>query len=460
MPAPVARPKKGDEIWSALQAHIKRERQKKKEAQEADAEVERQRKERERQQKQDVMTLGETNMQIQQHETRLTVLKEEKHQLFLTLKKVLNEDDLRRRQLMKESEMMGMHAYTPNVMGGHASQLFLQPTMLAGRSATVYKLPPPGHTLLPSVNQYDLLASTPPRGTIKRPRSPSPTPGYHPGYGYKHAAVSGYSQPKMEEGRRGHDMARAVLWNKNNPTVYGTSQPAFYNHPPPSSTSVSYAPTSAVYSYSNSSHPQYVQQSQGVPPPPSREDIKHGPPALYLHSQPGPSTQPGPSRVMQQQSQSAYVALHQSMEHSGQKSSGYSSQEAEKYYSGHPPGVSIRPATHVVPIHGGSIPVQQLPQGAKSGGITSGYPIRGQPVSHVNPVTTYQQMTTVSTPHSVYVSQAPGTRISYSQAALHHPGHPPPHGAMGGGLTVGHPVHNPASRYSSQGHSREQPREV
>jgi hypothetical protein len=30
---------------------------------------------------------------------------------------------------------------------------------------------------------------------VKRPRSPSPTQGYHPGYGYKHAAVSGYSQP-------------------------------------------------------------------------------------------------------------------------------------------------------------------------------------------------------------------------------------------------------------------------
>jgi len=59
----------------------------------------------------------------------------------------------------------------------------------------------------------------------------------------------------------------------------------------------------------------------------------------------------------------AYVALHQSMDHGGQKSSSYAAQEAEKYYAatGHPPGVSIRPSSHV-PIHGGSIPVQQLPQ--------------------------------------------------------------------------------------------------
>ena len=94
----------------------------------------------------------------------------------------------------------------------------------------------------------------------------------------------------------------SLLFNfsENTPHPYGTSQAAFYSHPPPSSTSVSYAPTSAVYSYSSSSHPQYVQASHGVPPPQSREDIKHAPPALYMHSQAGPSTQPGPSRVMPQ----------------------------------------------------------------------------------------------------------------------------------------------------------------
>lgn len=70
--------------------------------QEADAEEERLRKERERQQKQDVMTLGETREQIATLEGELSQLKAEKHQLFLQLKKVLNEDD-RRRQLIKET---------------------------------------------------------------------------------------------------------------------------------------------------------------------------------------------------------------------------------------------------------------------------------------------------------------------------------------------------------------------
>jgi TolA-binding protein len=77
--------------------------------QEADAEVERQRKERERKQKQDVMTLGETRDQISQLEVRLAQLKDEKHQLFLQLKKVLNEDDNRRRQLVKESKYVSFN---------------------------------------------------------------------------------------------------------------------------------------------------------------------------------------------------------------------------------------------------------------------------------------------------------------------------------------------------------------
>lgn len=74
--------------------------------QEADAEEERLRKERERQQKQDVMTLGETREQISNLENELIELKDEKHQLFLQLKKVLNEDEYRRRQLVKETRFV------------------------------------------------------------------------------------------------------------------------------------------------------------------------------------------------------------------------------------------------------------------------------------------------------------------------------------------------------------------
>lgn len=51
------------------------------------------------------MTLGETREQISNLENELSQLKDEKHQLFLQLKKVLNEDDNRRR-LIKETRLL------------------------------------------------------------------------------------------------------------------------------------------------------------------------------------------------------------------------------------------------------------------------------------------------------------------------------------------------------------------
>jgi TolA-binding protein len=118
---------------------------------EADAEVERQRKERERQQKQHVLTLSETKDQICHLESRLSELKDEKHQLFLQLKKVLNEDETRKRQLMsQENEMMKLHQFNYSRLqidhgGHHAPQMFLQPIQLtrAPAASNVYKVVPP-----------------------------------------------------------------------------------------------------------------------------------------------------------------------------------------------------------------------------------------------------------------------------------------------------------------------------
>lgn len=94
---------RSDQMWNALKRHILRDRERKKQEREAEVEEERLRKEREAREQQDVMTLGETKEQISQLETKLAHLKEEKHQLFLQLKKVLNEDDNRRKQLTKEA---------------------------------------------------------------------------------------------------------------------------------------------------------------------------------------------------------------------------------------------------------------------------------------------------------------------------------------------------------------------
>lgn len=91
--------------------------------QEAEVEEERLRKEREARDRQDAMTLGETREQIQLLNTKLEELKNEKQQLFLRLKKVLNEDENRKKQQQqKDSEMFALQ----NMQQG-PHQIFLPP---------------------------------------------------------------------------------------------------------------------------------------------------------------------------------------------------------------------------------------------------------------------------------------------------------------------------------------------
>lgn len=69
------------------------------------------------------MTLGETREQIQLLNTKLEELKNEKQQLFLRLKKVLNEDENRKKQQQqKDSEMFALQ----NMQQG-PHQIFLPP---------------------------------------------------------------------------------------------------------------------------------------------------------------------------------------------------------------------------------------------------------------------------------------------------------------------------------------------
>ncbi|XP_022203173.1 leucine-rich repeat extensin-like protein 5 isoform X2 [Nilaparvata lugens] len=400
-----------EEMWQALKVHIQRERQRKKQEQEADAENERQRKERELQQKQDVMTLGETREQILVLEQRLSKLKEEKHELFMQLKKVLNEDEYRRRQMVKESnEVLEMYNVT---LGNH--QLFLQQNMpVANRNQQLYKVPPP-HNLLPASG-----------GSLKRSCSPSPPPstGYnHPSYGYKPNQAppsSSYQKAPPEDNRRGHEYVRAVLWNKNN--QYGP----FY----PTSTTLSYsasaapapsAPVQTIYTYAgqfaHAQPPPPPPSSSGGPPPPPQSQVRAEPPPPPQDSQPPPPQPPPPSAkhptvyMTQSRAPISQAYMHGPIDHN---KPGY---PEDKYYSVAP----IRPATHVS-LHGGSIPIQQPPQGAKTGGITSGYPIR-PPSSAPHPISSAPNQVQ----HSVYVSEAPsGSRLVYSSAGIPQPSNAPP----------------------------------
>ncbi|XP_022913000.1 G protein pathway suppressor 2 isoform X2 [Onthophagus taurus] len=172
MPSAVAEQPDRDELMrKALKAHIMRERQRKKQEREAKVEEERLRKEREARERQNVMTLGETRDQLAEMEAKLVSLKEEKHQLFLQLKKVLHEDDNRRKQLHKEANDVPM----PVVPGlPHQTHHLYQP-INQSLQPRAQPLPQPGFK------------------QTKRQRSPSPPPVpvsmYHQGYNYKAPAV-------------------------------------------------------------------------------------------------------------------------------------------------------------------------------------------------------------------------------------------------------------------------------
>lgn len=368
MPALIERPKMSLEMWAAMKSHIMKQREKKKQELEADAAIERIRREQEHKRKQDAMTLEEIKDQLGQLEHKLTELKEEKHQLFLQLKKVLHEDENRKRAQVKEAnEMVAVsHGYAPQVMNlGAPPPLYMHAPgpHLLNRAPALYKVGmPPQQTLMPP-------------GALKRPRSSSPTPqhgAFHQNFNFKtHIATF---PPKQN--------------------IYpGGQSSAFYVHPNsaqqisggqvvnPSSVSVTVTASTPSSSYQN---------FQFAPP---ESNTKHHPAYHVPHL-----------------SQQGFVnSLQQQLEQANQKQNF----PEEKYYVQQvKSGMSIRGVT---PLTGTQsiIPIQQ--QTTKvTGGITSGYPVRTQPPSSG---THYQQTTSAGTqpshPHNAFQSQPGVTRLSF-----------------------------------------------
>uniref|UniRef100_T1ITI9 G protein pathway suppressor 2 n=1 Tax=Strigamia maritima TaxID=126957 RepID=T1ITI9_STRMM len=325
MPALIERPKMSRAMWETLKNHIVKERQKKKQEQEADAAIERMRRERENKQKQDVMTLEETKEQIQHLEQRLGQLKDEKHQLFLQLKKVLNEDEIRRRAVPKETNDMLTfgHGYPPPMqMGRHP--VFLQTGAIPGRN-TLYKMGMP--------QQHHLTSAS-----LKRPRSPSPPMAtYSPGYSFK-AQTS--QNPKLSS--------------------YSQSGGAYYHHHGSSQTVSSTPPYSSqpVYTYStHSSYPPGPVPTGAQQSPSGSAEPKHVPHSYHVQHLPTQSYGP---------------PLPSQLEQSAHKS-GY----AEEMYYGVQGSIPLRTSSGV--HHGQTLVL--APQQSKPGGITSGYPVRGQGTS-------------------------------------------------------------------------------
>ncbi|XP_062845141.1 G protein pathway suppressor 2 isoform X2 [Trichomycterus rosablanca] len=145
MPALLERPKLSNAMARALHKHIMREREKKRqEEEEVDKMMEQKLKEEEeRKRKKEMeerMSLEETKEQIMKMGEKLQGLQEEKHQLFLQLKKVLHEEEKRRRKEQSDMTTLTSATYQPS-MAVHSSQhlLSMQPGSVShARSAVLF----------------------------------------------------------------------------------------------------------------------------------------------------------------------------------------------------------------------------------------------------------------------------------------------------------------------------------
>ncbi|CAG5134574.1 unnamed protein product, partial [Candidula unifasciata] len=160
MPALLERPKMTRAMYEALKRHIMLEREKRKQAQEQDAMMERLRKERElrkKKEEEDSLTLEQTNEQIAQLQVKLEMLKNQKSELFMQLKKVLYQEDESRRKVLQKEQSESLLMQAPFHLASLAT--VRHPAVTHGR---------------PSL--YKPTTSAPPLSGVKRSRSPSPTP--------------------------------------------------------------------------------------------------------------------------------------------------------------------------------------------------------------------------------------------------------------------------------------------
>ncbi|XP_052005856.1 G protein pathway suppressor 2-like [Xyrauchen texanus] len=125
MPAILERPKLSSAMARALHKHIMNERERKKqEEEEVDKMMEQKMKEEEERKRtkeiEERMSLEETKEQVQKMGGKLQVLQEEKHQLFLQLKKVLHEEEKRRRKEQNDITALPSSSYqSTSLHSGH-----------------------------------------------------------------------------------------------------------------------------------------------------------------------------------------------------------------------------------------------------------------------------------------------------------------------------------------------------
>ncbi|XP_071945472.1 uncharacterized protein [Antedon mediterranea] len=256
MPA-LLRPKLSKAMSDALRHHILKERERKRqEEEEADKAIERKKEEKERLRKKaedETLSLEQTKVQVKHLEDKLQTLQREKHELFLQLKKVINEDDNRRKQREKEKSnilhAMNHHQYLPAMRIGGGPHLIVQ-----------------------GINRPALLGDSPkfrqqqtsPSHTIKRNRSPSPPlvqlypPHPHTQGHYSQQVTSTYANAQVS-----HSPYRQA--HSTTPGSYNNQQHGSYAQPHSNYTATTQSSTkyqSRDPAYANFNHSHYVQQQK------------------------------------------------------------------------------------------------------------------------------------------------------------------------------------------------------
>ncbi|CAL8241987.1 unnamed protein product [Merluccius merluccius] len=277
MPALLERPKLSNAMARALHKHIMRERERKRqEEEEVDKMMEQKMKEEEERKRtkeiEERMSLEETKEQVMKMGEKLQGLQEEKHQLFLQLKKVLHEEEKRRRKEQSDITTLTSANYQPS-LPMHAGQHLL------------------------SIQGENSHHSRPGALLGERSKQLFPTPVI-PGRHYQ-------SQPGFGAGSAEHGQFSGGQGVHESYSVSQAQHPSSYA-PGPSSVPVSFANSSQIRGASAFQAMQYLPHQQPGYPVHSHFTSQ---PGQYSHSHTAASFIPG-----------AGISLQKQLEHANQQS--------------------------------------------------------------------------------------------------------------------------------------------
>ncbi|XP_066296531.1 G protein pathway suppressor 2-like isoform X4 [Branchiostoma lanceolatum] len=373
------------------------------------------------------MTLEQTKEEIAKLQKKLDTLQEEKHQLFLQLKRVLNEED-KRKARMREQRYIDMAA-----MGHHIYQSGMH---LAGAHMVMPGVPVQTRTPLPvehpkaAIYQTHTPPSTSHGGALKRQRSPSPpvvqvypprpTPhGQHP-YGVKHHTTYAHDQshhsypvsqpshyPSSQSGQPAYAASQsqqaAAYATSQSQTAYQVSQTPHSQYATSQAATGAYAVTQAASKYAHGQAAYTYQYAQHKPE-------QYG--QAYRVQQPGDVK----AYLLATTVSSAVLGYMPPQHGTPSQQAAYAEQQTHLRGMAPPQAVHPQQSQQALMPHP---PQQQLhvPPQHKASLVSSAYPPRpqtrpGSPAAYQHATAFQQGATRHPPPHGTYLQQ---TRPGYYQ---------------------------------------------